>query len=274
MSRFLRPLPLQGIDLADVLAIDAPVSGEGPPLPRVPVDDRIRHDTREWSRRGLVAHDRIHPASAAIDILRTKALQRMQQQGWRTIGVTAPTVGHGKSLLAGNLALSLARRTDLAALLVDLDWRRPALARLFGIDRGVSLNEVIAGTGALDRALLRLGEYRLSVLPCMEPMTDAAERLAGSQTAALIAELRDRYTDRIVVFDLPPLLDADDALAVVEAMDCVLLVVDDGGTRRRELLEAVRHVRPDRLLGTALMSGVSARQERSATRFSLSRSRR
>jgi Mrp family chromosome partitioning ATPase len=81
---------------------------------------------------------------------------------------------------------------------------------------------------------------------------NSAEILGSERVAMLINEVKDRYQDRITVFDLPPLLHADDALAVLPSLDCVLMVVANGLSTRQQVEDAARYLSPTNLLGTVL----------------------
>jgi Mrp family chromosome partitioning ATPase len=70
--------------------------------------------------------------------------------------------------------------------------------------------------------------------------------------ARLVEELKDRYKDRIVLFDLPPVLAIDDAMAFSRLVDCALLVVEEGRTRVNEVRRALEYLKPTEVLGVAL----------------------
>jgi Mrp family chromosome partitioning ATPase len=68
----------------------------------------------------------------------------------------------------------------------------------------------------------------------------------------LIENLRDRYKERVVIFDLPPLLNVDDAIAVLPQIDCVLMVVGNGMVTKHDMDESLRHLHTTNLLGVIL----------------------
>src|SRR3974390_1752623 len=75
----------------------------------------------ELERHRIVAHNAADPRSRAFDMLRTQVLQTMDKQNWRFLAITSPTAGCGKSVVAVNLALSIARQPERSALLIDMD---------------------------------------------------------------------------------------------------------------------------------------------------------
>lgn len=212
----------------------------------VPLDDS------HLERHRVIAHKKTHPASWAFDVLRTQVLQQMEEKGWRTLAITSPSVESGKTLVAINLAMSIAQQTNRTALLVDFDLRRPKVAANLGLRRKTSLNEVLEDGVDVALAMVNPGLERLVVLPTDRPVPKAAEVLASGRVRELISELRDRYGDRVVIFDLPPILVADDVMAVLPHVDCVLLVVGSGASSEKEIEEAMMRLSKSNLLGLVL----------------------
>jgi len=155
-------------------------------------------------------------------------------------------------VVAINLATSIAHQTQRTAMLVDFDLRRPMVASYLGLKRQVSFNDVLSGQAEVPQALVNPGLPRLVVLPTARPVPKSSEVLSSSRVAGIIEELHDRYQDRIVIFDLPPVLAADDVLAVLPRIDCALMVVGSGMSNQKEIEEAMRHVGSANLLGVVL----------------------
>lgn len=206
--------------------------------------------TLESSR--IVALDRRNPVAARFDVLRTKLLQRMDDSGWRTLALTSPSARSGATVVATNLAISIARQPDRTALLVDFDLRSPGLARCLGLKGGRSVNDVLGARACFADALVHPNIPRLVIAPAYGPEADCAESLSSERTRSMLREIRDRYADRIIIFVLPPLLGTDDALAVMPLVDCVLLVVGDGLCTQQEVAESLRQIPGEKLIGTVL----------------------
>lgn len=209
-------------------------------------------DPAHLEQNRIVAFSKNHPANWAFDVLRTKVLQKMDEHGWRTLAITSPTLESGKTVVSINLATSIAHQTQRTAMLVDFDLRRPMVANYLGLKRQVSLNDVLAGQAEVPQALVNPGLPRLVVLPTSKPVAKSSEVLSSNKVAGIIGDLRDRYQDRIVIFDLPPVLAADDVLAVLPRIDCVLMVVGSGMSSQKEIEEAMRHLGGANLLGVVL----------------------
>lgn len=203
-----------------------------------------------WHR--IVTLQQTNPLRQAFDLLRTQVLQRMQEHGWRTIAITSPSIQSGKTVVAINLALSIAHHPARTALLVDFDLRRPQVASYLGLPGGNSLNEVLNGDVDFRSAIVHAGIPGFLVLPTQRRVPGAAEALASSKVSQIISSLRDDYPERIIVLDLPPVTAVDDVIAVLPRVDCVLLVVGSGSSTKREIEESRRHLARFNLLGVVV----------------------
>lgn len=212
----------------------------------------VQLDEALLDQRRVIAHQKTHPASWAFDVLRTQVLQQMDEHGWRTLAITSPTMESGKTLVAINLAMSIAHQADRTALLVDFDLRRPNVSNFLGLHRKISLNEVLAGSATLAEAMVNPGLPKLVVLPTNRPVPKASEVLSSPKVGDLITELRERYNDRIVLIDLPPVLAADDVMAILPRVDCVLMVVASGNSTEKEIEESMARLGKANLLGVVL----------------------
>jgi Mrp family chromosome partitioning ATPase len=196
---------------------------------------------------------RASPAAAAFRMLRTQVLQRMQTQQWRSLAVVSPSSDDGKTTTAINLAISLANDQRHTVLLVEFDLKRPSMAAKLGIAPEAGADDVLRGSAGVEQSLYHPeGFERLVVMPARAPMENSSEALAGSYCRALVAELRERYPDRILVFDLPPVLGADDALAFAPLVECALVVVAEGLTRREDLIRCMELLSKTPIVGTVL----------------------
>jgi protein-tyrosine kinase len=200
----------------------------------------------------IVAINKDDPRSVVFDLLRTQVLQKMDENGWRTLAITSPVPESGKSMIAVNLAISIAKQTDKTAMLVDFDLRRPKVASYMGISMEKSLNSLLDGTAEMQEVLVNPNIPRLVVLAPMKPVNRPAETLSSKKVSNLIKELRDRYKSRIVIFDLPPLLVTDDPIALFPQIDCVLMVVPNGMCTRSEIEESLRYLSSANVIGTVL----------------------
>jgi protein-tyrosine kinase len=203
--------------------------------------------------------ERILPTGAAgvhggpYKMLRTQVLRRLEKLGVNSLAVVGAAANTGKTLTAINLAIAIAAEPEHTALLIDLDLRKPSVHRRFGIDPTVGIDDCLRRGRPLSDALVRLGGYdSLVLLPARERSLDSSELLSSRRTEELIIELRNRYKDRVLVFDLPPVLQADDALAFARHVQAVLVVVGEGRTRRDDLLRTMELLHDVPIIGTVL----------------------
>lgn len=193
-----------------------------------------------------------HRFKDAYRMLRTRVLQTMRNNNWTSVAVTGPATGCGKTLTAINLAISLAMEVTHTVLLVDLDLRKPSIHKYFDYEPELGLSDYLTGDIPLYKLLFSPGIERLVVLPGRAALPNSAEMLRSPKMVALVNELKTRYPDRLVVYDLPPILAADDALAFSPYTDSILMVAESGATRKEDLQKAYEIVKNAPLVGTVL----------------------
>ena len=224
---------------------------------RLPVDWTALKEQR------IVSSDGTHPAGHAYRMLRTQILQRARAHGLNTLGVVSAVNGEGKTLTAVNLALSMAAEPNQTVLLLDLDLRRPAVARTLGLRAERGLESWFGGDEPTRNVCYGIeGVERLHVLPTLSPVSGSSEVLAGVTTRKLLNELKGRDPGRLLIIDLPPVLLSDDALMVAPLLDAVVLVVNERRTRREDVLRVIDLLGNTRIVGTVLNR--SAESERRA----------
>jgi protein-tyrosine kinase len=202
----------------------------------------------------IIAGDAQNEASKAYKVLRTQVSQRMRQHGWRTLGVTSPQQGEGKTLTAINLSISLALEKNQTVLLVDANLSQPSIHTYLGIDVDLGLREHLLEGAPVQKILVHPKIQGLVILPGSVPLTTSSEALSSRPMLQLVQELKRRYPMRWVIFDLPPVLVSDDVLAFAPYIDAMLLVAEEGRTLRPELSRAADLVKSSNqnLIGTVL----------------------
>lgn len=222
-------------------------------LPCVPLN------TPNLERHRIIAATREDPAHGTFDVLRSRLLSTLKENGWSRVAITSPTRECGKSFLAANLAISLSRAERVRTVLMDLDLRDPGLAKLLGVaDPGI-LRRFLSGRATVKDHFRRFGENDLGVgrtlaLALNEHVeSDPAELLFAPGTDAALAAMQEALRPDVVLFDLPPALCHDDLLAFQRHFDGVLLVAGGGVTRAEEIEEVSRRLAHDKpLLGVVL----------------------
>lgn len=207
-----------------------------------------------WRLAGhrIVTATRSHNSHMEIDVLRTKLMAMIRQNGWKTIGITSPRGGSGKTTLALNLAFSFALQSDFRVGLLDLDLRRPKIARVLGCEKSYDIEGFLRGYRTMPQSLIR-HRNSLAVATNAVAVPKAAELLMECVPGAAITHMRDTLGLNLIIYDLPPMLASDDTLAVLPGLDAVLLVAAAGETIMSELDMCERELsRPGKLAGIVL----------------------
>jgi protein-tyrosine kinase len=175
------------------------------------------------------------------------------------IMVTSSLASEGKTFVAVNLALSIAMELDTTALLVDGDVLAPAVTGTLGLEKSKGLIDLLT-TPTLDvgDVLLKTDIDRLSILPAGTAHDRASELLASDGMARLIEELAERYADRIVLFDSPPLLATTESRALASHMGQIVFVVEADRTVRSTVADALSKVESCPVVMTVLNKAVES----------------
>jgi capsular exopolysaccharide synthesis family protein len=182
--------------------------------------------------------------------LRTRLAHAEGANNLRTVLVTSPQKGEGKSVTAANLALTMAQELQRRVVLVEADLRKPSLQELLGLPPGLGLAEYLAGACELRDALKFLPDHNLTVLPAGAAPTNPAELLGSTAMRRMLDQLRTRF-DRVIL-DAPPVLPLADVAVLAPIVDGTLLVVRAGVTPKPAIENALRAFDSSRLLGIVL----------------------
>jgi Mrp family chromosome partitioning ATPase len=199
------------------------------------------------------------PTANIYRILRSQVLRRLADGGWSTLAICSAHQGEGKTLTAVNLAISLAIDVNQTVLLVDLDLRDPAVASTFGIVPDLGLDDFLRGRAELAQCLINPGIERFVFLPVRAPMDKSSEVLGSPAMARLAAELKNRYPNRIVIYDMPPVMATDDCLAFMPNVDAVLFVVAEGESSAADIRRSILLLKDSHVIGTVLNKSLDSK---------------
>nr|WP_229421128.1 XrtA-associated tyrosine autokinase [Telluria antibiotica] len=159
------------------------------------------------------------------------------------IMVTSSLPGEGKTYCAINLAMSIAMELDHTVLLVDADVARPSVLRSLGLPAHRGLMDILVDD-KIDMAdvMLRTNVDTLSILPAGTSTPRATELLASSSMSTLVSEIANRYRDRVVIFDSPPLLLTSESRVLASHMGQIVMVVEAQTTTQHAVKEALRQL--------------------------------
>lgn len=154
--------------------------------------------------------------------------------------VSSAISGEGKTHTCINLALSLAAERDRTVLLVDGDVAKPHISKLFGVDEEPGLLDALGEDRVpLEQLLIRTDIPRLVLLPAGHWSEYSTELLASGRMRELCRELAERYPDRIILFDSPPLLATTEAQAIAQTVGQIAIVIAENMTPRDDVRAAL-----------------------------------
>jgi protein-tyrosine kinase len=242
------------VSIAEAPARTPPVTAPGTPedvpafVARTVHVDRASHEGER-----ILPPNAVGPQGASYKLLRTQVLQRLDQMKASTLAILSASSSEGKTLTAINLAVALSAELGRTALLVDFDLRNPSVHRRLGFEPEVGVESCLQSGRPAQDVIVRLAGYpRLSVMPVRDAVEQSSELLSSQRAANLVMELRSRYADRIVIFDLPPVLAGDDALAFSRSVQAGLFVIAEGRTQREEVAASLTLLRELPVIGTVL----------------------
>ncbi|EHR72007.1 capsular exopolysaccharide biosynthesis protein [Burkholderiales bacterium JOSHI_001] len=211
----------------------------------VPVSRQVLLDLTALAASGVVTPQ--SPRSVAADqfrVIKRPLLTNAKRKGisamahGNLIMVTSALVGEGKSFTALNLAMSMAMERDNTVMLVDADVARPSVMRMLGLPPAPGLLELLEGKAEMQDVLLRTNVDKLTILPSGSPHPQATELLASDAMRQLLDDMSRRYSDRIIIFDSPPLLLTTESRVLASQMGQVVLVVQADKTGQADVLHA------------------------------------
>ncbi|MBM4017060.1 MAG: polysaccharide biosynthesis tyrosine autokinase [Planctomycetes bacterium] len=224
--------------------VGAPLLGS---IPDLSEDERLAMDTN------LVLVSQTVPHSLLAEAFRQTRTNMLfaSDRPVRSLLVTSPSPGDGKTTVAANLALTMARGGN-RVLLIEANFRRPCLARALDIPEALGLSNVLVGLAEFQDAVQATKIQNLDVLVCGALPPSPAELLGSRAMRTLIQREVERY-DQVIIDGAPILVVADNYL-LAEAVDGVVMVLRAGGNTRGLAQRAVRQVRTfrARLLGAVL----------------------
>ena len=237
--------------------------GSAPQAGRNPADPAARNETRTaavpsdletlWHNlpeaeldRASLLQSRILSQNASqestpFDVLRTKILYQMRQNGWKRLAITSPLPQCGKSTTGVNLALALGRQPELRSMLIDLDLRAPTVAQKLGLPQPPSIAPLLRGERSFADHARRIGPNLALALSGI-PDTDPTRLLMSDSTRETLSDIQESYQPDIMIFDLPSILIGDDARAFLQHVDCALILARADQTRYGDFDSCEREV--------------------------------
>ena len=189
------------------------------------------------------------PVKECFKMLRAMIFASNPGPSHRTIMVTSAQPMEGKTIVAANLAVSIAQGINEYVLLVDCDLRRPSMDKIFGLNAREGIREYVEEGTSVAPYLMKTPVNKLLLLPAGKPPSNPSELLSSEKMRRLVEELRGRYEDRYIIFDGAPAQYASEAPFLSSIVDGVLLVVRSGMSAKDQILETVEKIGREKIIG-------------------------
>lgn len=169
------------------------------------------------------------------------------------VSVTSSLPAEGKTFTALNLGLSIASEMDVTVLLIDGDVIKASLSQLLGVQSNRGLNDLLDDPAcSVGDVILDTQNPKLKIIPAGSRSAKSTELLASQAMERLLTELAERYSDRIILFDSPPMLATSEASVLNHLMGQVLVVVEAGNTPVDAIKDALSRLEEDKAIGLIL----------------------
>ncbi|MEW5802586.1 MAG: polysaccharide biosynthesis tyrosine autokinase [bacterium] len=202
----------------------------------------------------VMAIEENHRVSDEFRLLRTRIMQRLNKQG--IIMVTGFDSGDGKSTIALNLAVTFAKDRNHTTLLVDLNLRKPAIHEILELgSEAIGLSSYFCGEKTVEELFINPGIHNLRILLAGNSISQAPELLGSPRMKALVEELKERYKNCFIIFDVPSICLYPDPLILSEYVDGILFVARWGKIPRENVKSATNMLPQEKFLGIVLNGG-------------------
>ena len=176
--------------------------------------------------------------------------------------VSSSKPNEGKTFVSINLALSIALEQDKTVLLIDADVLRPSIYRELGLGNVPGLIEYLLGQKeTIGDIIYNTNIDKLKIIPAGEPHHLSNELLASDKMESLAKELAERYPDRIVIFDCPPLIGVTETLVLANLMGQAIVVVEESKTQLSDIQKATENLSDDLALGIVLNKAIKSHKD-------------
>ena len=198
--------------------------------------EKLWSELTEISPSGVALRDhnvvtqQANQKATPFDILRTKVLLQMRQNGWKSLAITSPMPKSGKSTTACNLALGLGRQSELRTMLFDMDLQDPSVASFLGHTPQTHIADMLGGKVSFAEQAVRVGES-VAVSMAGRSEIDPTRVLLAEQTMETLGAIKASYDPDIMIFDMPSILVGDNTRAFLKNVDCALIIARANNTR-------------------------------------------
>jgi exopolysaccharide/PEP-CTERM locus tyrosine autokinase len=173
------------------------------------------------------------------------------------IMVTSSRPSEGKTFTATNLAMSIASEQDKTVLLVDADVLKPNVLRTLGLENRQGLMEYLKGdVEDIADVLYPTNIDKLKIIPAGRSHHLSTELLASQKMHDTVDEFANRYPDRIVIFDTPPLIGINESAILANFAGQAVVVVEEGKAKMSDIKLSVERLNPEMAIGFVVNKSV------------------
>ncbi len=201
-------------------------------------------------------HD--HEITDQINLLRVQIIGKLKQIKGNSLLITSANPGEGKTFTAINLAISIGKELNKTVLLIDADLKNPSIHHydfakdFLGVKIQKGLADYLLGYEELEELLINPGIEKLTILPAGRPLPNSSELLGSIRMEKMIKEVKERYKDRIVIFDCSSVLASPDPIVFSHLVDGILLVVESERTTPNQVKRAMELLNDKPLIGAVM----------------------
>jgi non-specific protein-tyrosine kinase len=255
------PLPNKGIGKAERTverATDAPQSppatSSGPEweAPEYSKTRRIDIDKDKIRENRCVSLMPDTPDSGLYDVLRAQVQFAAGEYDLRTIMITSAEPGDGKTLTCINLACAFAKSHHQTVLLVDADLKKQQVHRYLGINSQYGLINYLRDDRSIEQCLVWPGIDKIVLISGTETLQESSELASSPMMNTFLQDVRNRYEDRFVFLDTPPVLAGADTMAIAKLVDGIILVAQTGKTSKENFAKSVDLLPRDKIIGIVM----------------------
>ncbi|HEX4004985.1 MAG TPA: CpsD/CapB family tyrosine-protein kinase [Acidobacteriaceae bacterium] len=196
------------------------------------------------------------PAAEAFRLLGVRLIHLRRERPLHKLLITSTVPQEGKSLVAANLACTLAAGSKQRVLLLEGDVRRPSLSHLFGLSATVGLCSCLQGEQSLQESIFQLDGPGIWILPAGSTAASPLDLIQSSQLPHVMRQLTSWF-DWIVI-DSPPVLPLADTSIWSKLADGILMVARQGTTEKRQLQRGLEALDPDKVVGAVMNSSTAS----------------
>ena len=179
-------------------------------------------------------------AAEQFRILRTYILKAVKKNECKIFLISSAVHNEGKSLIAANLSISVAKGLDESVLLIDADLRKPKVSSMLGIPKETKgLAQYLKGDGDYNNYATKTSIPKLNLIPPGPPPQNPSELINSNHMINLIKQLKNQSNNQIIIIDASPLIPVTDSIILSSLADAVIIVIKASETQKEIVNEAI-----------------------------------